>query len=77
MRCTPGTAGAQLGAELQERRRLAERIGAEPARLDDLVRDVAARATLAPLHEDAERDRRREKHGEADEGADEGHSIPG
>ena len=34
-----GAAGAHLGAELQQRRALAERFGAQAARLDDLVGD--------------------------------------
>ena len=72
-----GAARAQLGAELQERRDFADRIGAEAPGLDDLVGDVTLRATLSPLQEDADRDRRRQEEGEAYESAHEGHNCSG
>ncbi|GAA2019766.1 hypothetical protein GCM10009778_29810 [Microbacterium terricola] len=71
-----GAAGAQLRAELQQGGRLAEPVGAQALGLDGLVVDVMAGSPLPPLHENAERDGRREQHGEGHEGADEGHSKP-
>ena len=69
-----GAAGAQLGAELQQRRHLAETVGAEPLGLDDLVEDVTVRTRLAPAQIDAEGHRQREERGDGDEGGDEVHN---
>jgi hypothetical protein len=67
-------ARAQFGAELQQRRDFADRIGAQTLRLDHFVDDVPTRAILSPLQEHAYGDRRRQEEGEAYESAHEGHN---
>jgi hypothetical protein len=68
---------AHVGAELQQRGRLAQPIGAQAVWVDDLVGDVAVRPRLAPGQEHADRYRRCEKHSEGDERSDQGHSRSG
>jgi hypothetical protein len=66
--------GAQLGAELQERRHFADAIRAQAPGLDHFMGDVVTRPALPPLQVDADGDRRRQQEGEAYESAHVGHN---
>ena len=65
---------AHLGAELQERRLLAERRGAESLRVDDLAGVDVAGAILLPPQERADTDRHGEEGREQGDGVGQVHS---
>ena len=68
-------AAAHLGAELQQGGTVAQRLGTQPLRLDDLARVEVTGAVLLPPRADAHADRHREERGEDEDGIDQSHSL--
>lgn len=68
-------AAAHLGAELQQGGTVAQRLGTQPLRLDDLARVEVTGAVLLPPRVDAHADRHREQRGEDEDGIDRSHSL--
>jgi hypothetical protein len=69
-----GTAGAQIGAELQQSGSLAQSIGSKALGLNDLVGDVTLGPVLLPAQVQTDAEGRRQEDGENDRCPREVHS---
>lgn len=71
-----GAARAEVGAELQQGGLFAQRIGTHKICADDIMRHIAARATLQETEGNSEGDGDQEQHRYADQRIQKGHNRP-